>query len=545
MPAILQEWLNLLVRWIHVIAAIMWVGDSFLFMWLDRSLDPPKGQKESSVVGMLWMTHSGGFYEVVKRRALTAEQLPPTLHWFKWESYTTWISGFLLLVIVYHAGNGLLVDPAVSSISTWQAHALNLGVLPAAWLVYEALWRTPLAKVQWAFALVGLLLLMGLAYALTHLLSGRGAFITLGAVMGTVMASNVFFVIIPAQRHMLDATRAGTPVDTSYGLRAKGRSIQNHYLTLPVVFTMLSNHFPSTYSSPQAWLVLGLLFVFGAGLKHLMSYRTHAHPALMMGTVAAAAGVVGLTSPQGMPREELARYEKLPRVSFATVQAITQSRCVTCHSRHPSNPMFPAAPQGVFFDQPGDLEAHADRLFMRAVSTRTMPLGNLTGISEGERELLGAWVAQGADVHAPGGVALPVEGAVPSSGGTLGTAGGADGGPRAAAGVAMDGGAAADASTPLTPAQAARQRFDTLCATCHGPNGDGNGPASAALNPKPRNFHDEKFQAEATDAALATVILGGGPAVGKSPLMPPNPDLAARPEVVAELVKIVRGFRQK
>ncbi len=523
MPAIVQEWLNLLVRWIHVIAAIMWVGDSFLFMWLDRSLDPAPDKKEDAVVGMLWMTHSGGFYEVVKRKALAREQLPPKLHWFQWESYTTFITGFLLLLIVYHSANaGLLIDSTVYPLTPWLARGITLALLPVAFGLYHLLWSTPLANRQWLFGLVGLGLLEGLAWGLTHLFAGRAAFLLMGATIGTVMAANVFFVIIPAQQHMLSATRAGTPVDTRFGQRAKGRSIHNHYLTLPVVFTMLSNHFPSTYANPHAWLVLGFLFLFGAGLKHLMSYRTMAHPALMMGTIAAAGAVVGLTSPQGLPKEELARYRALPPVSFATVQAITQARCVTCHARTPSNPMFPAAPAGVFLERPEDFEAHAERIFMRAVVTKTMPLGNLTGITDAERELLGAWVAQGADVQAKGPVALPS--------------------------AALDAGSAGppapeDAGPPKSPAEEARARFDTLCVTCHGAKGDGQGVAAAGLTVKPRDFHDEKFQAGATDEDLAMAIVGGGTAVGKSPLMPPNPDLAAKPEVVGELVKIVRSFR--
>jgi mono/diheme cytochrome c family protein len=316
------------------------------------------------------------------------------------------------------------------------------------------------------------------------------------------MSANVFFVIIPAQRHMLKQTEAGEPVDTSKGLRAKGRSIQNHYMTLPVLFTMLSNHFPSTYSHPLAWLVLGLLFAFGVGLKYLMNFRTRGNPVALFATLGAAAGVIGLTSPAGLPKDLLDRYRAQPKVSFATVQQIAQNRCITCHSRTPTSPIFPVAPQGVYLERPEDLEAHAERVFLRATSTKTMPLGNLTGMTDAERELMGAWVAQGADIHA-------------------------------------DGGALAQ-----SPEAEANARFDTLCVTCHGPTGAGNGLAAAALNPKPRDFRDPKWQAGVTDEDLAMVIVSGGAAVGKSAAMPPNPDLAQKPDVVAELIKRVRACKE-
>ncbi|MFT3837765.1 MAG: urate hydroxylase PuuD [Myxococcaceae bacterium] len=516
MSAIVLEWLNIGFRWLHVIAGIMWIGDSFLFMWLDSHLEPSSKPREGDVVGELWMTHSGGFFEVVKRKSLQKNELPKNLYWFKWESYTTWITGFLLLLIVYHSSNAsLLVDPAVSSITPLQAHLLSLGLLPVGFGIYHLLWMTPLAKNQGVFAAVWFAMLVGLAYGLTQVFSGRGAFLEVGAVMGTVMSANVFFVIIPGQRYMLRQTEAGQPVDTSYGYRAKGRSIQNHYMTLPVLFTMLSNHFPSTYSNKLAWLVLALLFVFGAGLKYLMNFRTRGNPAILIATVGAAAGVIGLTSPAGLPKDLLDKYRAQPKVSFATVQQITQNRCVTCHSRTPSSAMFPVAPQGIYFDRPEDLEAHAERMFMRATSTRTMPLGNLTGMTDGERDLVGAWVAQGADIHAAGGAVLPPP--VPV----------ADAGPTVA----------------LSPEAEAKNRFDTFCSTCHGVNGDGTGPAAAALNPKPRDFHDPKWQASVTDEDLGMVILGGGGAVGKSAAMPPNPDLAQKPDVVSELIKRIRSFK--
>lgn len=512
--AMLQEWLNLIVRWAHVIAAIMWIGDSFLFMWLDSHLTSPTKPREGQVTGELWMTHSGGFYEVVKHKSL--EKLPAQLYWFKWESYTTWITGFLLLLIVYHLqGAAFLIDANVMALEPWQAMALSLGLLPVAVLVYDLLWRTPLAKDGRVMGVVGFALLLGLTYFLTHVFSGRGAFLQVGAVVGTIMASNVFFRIIPSQKHMIAATAAGTPVDTSYGLRAKGRSVQNHYLTLPVLFTMLSNHFPSTYSHQHAWVVLGLLFIFGAGLKYVMNFRRKSHPAVLMATFFSLGGVVIMTMPEGPSGQLIAEYKKQPPVSFATVNAIMQARCVSCHAAKTTNPTVVAAPSGIMFDTPEGIGAHADRIFMRAVQTKTMPLGNMTQMTIPERELLGAWYAQGADIHAPGPVAMP---GVPAS---------ADGG-----------------EPQLPPAEEAKERFATACVACHGEKGDGKGMSAAALAVKPRNYTDPEWQKSVTDEQIRTIILKGGEAVGKSAIMPSNEDLEEKPLVVDELVKIVRGFGQ-
>jgi uncharacterized membrane protein len=407
MSAFVQEWLNLLIRWAHVLAAIMWIGDSFLFMWMDSHLSQPSRRRDGEVVGELWMTHSGGFYEVIKRKSLAQGDVPAALYWFKWESYTTWVTGLLLLVIVYHLnGAALLIGPG-SPVTAGQAIALSLALLPLGYLAYEGLWRTPLAHEQRAFGPIGLAVIAALAYGLTQVFSARGAFLQLGAMVGTVMAANVFFRIIPAQRRMLAATRAGQPVDTRYGARAKGRSVHNHYLTLPVLFTMLSNHFPSIYGHAVPWLMLALLFVVGAGLKYAMNFRRRSHPLALGGTVAALAAVVVMTRPAAADDALLAAYRDQPQVSFATVEAIVTSRCASCHAERPTSPMFPAPPQGVRLDTPDWIAHHAERSFVRAVATQTMPLGNLTGMTEAERSLLGAWYAQGADPRAPGPIQLP------------------------------------------------------------------------------------------------------------------------------------------
>lgn len=520
MSPFVQEWLNLAVRWAHVIAAIMWIGDSFLFMWLDSKLTKPQpgsrtraaGQPEhgDDVVGELWMAHSGGFYEVVKRKSL--RELPPELFWFKWESYTTWITGFLLLIIVYWAGGRAMLLDATSPLSQALAVGLSAGSLVLALGVYHALCQLPLIKNTRAFGVLGLALVLATAWGLAQVFTPRAMFLQVGAMLGTIMASNVFFIIIPAQRHMLAATKAGQPVDTSYGMRAKQRSTHNHYLTLPVLFTMLSNHFPTLYGHEQAWLVLGLLTVLGAGVKYVMNFRSQTHPVVWSGTAAVLAALVAMTAPARITSDDPA-LRNAPKVSFATAQAIVQARCTTCHADKPTDPSFAAPPQGVVLDKPGQLAAHADRVLLRAVQTKTMPLGNLTGMTDTERTLLGAWIVQGADENAPGPVQLTAIAPAPK------------------------------APTFATPGDEASHVFSTLCATCHGPEGKGDGPAAAALEPKPRNYHDAAWQTATDDATLAKVIVHGGAAVAKSATMPANADLQAKPAVVAEIIKIIRSFR--
>jgi uncharacterized membrane protein len=399
MPPFALEWLNLALRWTHVIAGIMWIGDSFLFMWMDRNLVPPSRPRPGAVSGELWLVHSGGFYEVVKRKALAPDEVPPRLHWFMWEAYTTWLSGFFLLGVVYYLGGAVfLVDRGVSSIGTGAAIALSLGVLLAGLVIYELLWRSPVARRPAAAALVSFLLIVGACWALTRVFSGRAAFIHVGALLGTIMAANVANHIIPAQRRMLAATRAGTPVDTTLGEEAKRRSTHNHYLTLPVLFTMLSSHFPSTYGHPQAWLVLTLLVVVGAAAKVVMNERGRSSRWVLAAGVLALAGVVTLTARvpgAATAGPELAGAAPVP---FAAARAIVERRCVSCHATRPSHPSFPEPPGGVALDDPARIRSFAPRIMERAVVTRTMPLGNLTGMTDEERLTLGAWIAQGAKV---------------------------------------------------------------------------------------------------------------------------------------------------
>lgn len=396
MPPLVTDWLHLLLRWTHVTAAIMWIGDSFLFVWLDRSLSPPRAGLAGDVSGELWMVHSGGFYEVIKRRTLKPDEVPDTLHWFKWEAYATWLSGFALLVIVYWLGAGAFLVRGPGQ-SAGVAIAESIGALVLGVVLYEAVWNSPLAHRPRAAAWLSFGLLVGWAWALCQVFSGRAAFLHFGAALGTIMAANVAHVIIPAQRRMLAATRAGEPMDARLGARAKVRSMHNHYLTLPVLFTMLANHFSATWSHPLNWLVLVLLAVFGAAAKHVMNARGTSDRRVVFAGVAALLAVAGMTAHP--PATPAAADRVHGTVSFESAQAILERRCLSCHATHPSNPSFTAPPLGVVFEDPARIHALAPRIMERAVVTRTMPLGNITGITQAERDTLGAWIAEGAPVR--------------------------------------------------------------------------------------------------------------------------------------------------
>ena len=404
MPTFVLEWLNLALRWIHVIAGILWIGDSFLFMWMDRSLTAPSRARDGAVVGELWMVHSGGFYEVVKRSHLAPNEVPDRLHWFMWEAYTTWISGFFLLGVVYYFGGAVyLLDRGRPGLGQGAAIGLSLGVLIIGYVVYDALWSSPLARRPRLAATISFALIVGACLGLTRLFSGRAAFIHVGAVLGTLMAANVAHHIIPAQRKMLAATRAARPVDVALGERAKARSIHNHYLTLPVLFTMLSSHFPATYGHPLAWLVLVLLIIVGAAAKVVMNQRGRSSRWVLAAGGAALVAVIALTARVPGAATAGPDLSRAPPVTFAQARAIIDRRCSSCHAARPSHPSFPQPPSGVILDDPERIRSLASRIMERAVVTRTMPLGNLTGMTEEERITLGAWIVQGARVDSSAG----------------------------------------------------------------------------------------------------------------------------------------------
>jgi len=393
----LGDWANLLLRWIHLIAGIGWIGSSFYFIWLDRALSaPPPVRARPGVEGELWMVHSGGFYKVEKRRIGPGE-LPAVLHWFKWEALLTWVSGIALLVLVFYVSGAYLLDPSVSRIGRGAATALGVGLLVAGWIVYDLVWRSRLADRGGGVATgISLALLAAATVVLCRLLSGRAAYMHVGALLGTVMVANVWMRILPAQREMIAATAAGRQPDLTLGERAKRRSVHNSYMTFPLLFIMLSNHYPATYASPFNWLILLLLIVFVAAARHVMiADGSSARWALAPAALALGAVVVLSAPPAARP----AVAAVAPR--FADVRAVIDRRCLPCHSAYPTDSVFGRAPPpaGVAFDTPEAVQRLAERIRVRAVETQTMPLANKTGMTPEERELLGRWVAAGAPLR--------------------------------------------------------------------------------------------------------------------------------------------------
>jgi uncharacterized membrane protein len=383
-----NEWLDLLVRWLHVVAAIAWIGSSFYFIALDNHLRPPKDEAddEQGVGGEAWEIHGGGFYQVQKYR-VAPKTLPEPLYWFKWEAYTTWLSGFALLIVLYYFNaNTYLIDKSVADLRPWQAIAISVALLVAAWLVYDGLCRVIPNDV--ALAAVLLVLVTLAAWGVSHLFSGRAEYIQIGAMLGTMMAGNVFFVIIPAHWELIRAKQAGREPSAAAGLRAKQRSVHNNYLTLPVVFTMISNHFPITYGHSYSWLILVALLVIGAWVRHFFNLRHTGRTAWWIPVTAALAiaAVAVAIRPHGSSGRTA--------VPFTRAQAIVQARCVPCHSAHPTK--VDVAPMGLVFDTPKQIHAQASLIEQVAVTTKVMPLGNETGMTQAERDTLGAWIQQGA-----------------------------------------------------------------------------------------------------------------------------------------------------
>lgn len=390
-----RELLELIVRWIHVIAGIMWIGNSLLFNWLDRVLTKDDTRHEATF-GKTWLLHSGAFYEVEKT-LLPPGKMPRQLHWFMFQNLSTWGSGILLLVLLYYLGDAAyMIDPNVADISPATAVGISLGTLIGGWFVYDLLWRSPLARnTPLAFA-ISLALLVGVSYGLTQVLSGRAAFIQVGVLLGSLMTANVWFYIVPSQRALVAATKAGLPQDPALSAGAKTRSIHNNYMTYPVIFTMISNHYPSSYGSSLGWVILSVLMVSGALVRHGMNSRFTWKQwlpwTLGSGVAGAALALLLLVRPW-----EPAPVAAAP-VSFAEVEAIVARRCLSCHANAPSDPLFSAPPGGVVLDTPEQLRRYAEKIHAQVVLSRAMPLANRTEMTEAEREQIGSWIAAGAPV---------------------------------------------------------------------------------------------------------------------------------------------------
>jgi uncharacterized membrane protein len=387
--AYVLEWLNLALRWSHVIVAIAWIGASFYFIWLDNHLE---ASADPRIAGELWAIHGGGFYRAEKFK-LAPARMPATLHWFKWEAYWTFFTGMALLTVVYYAHAELyLIDPQVMPLSKPWAIGIGAALVVGGYAIYEAVCRSPLAKNDYVLSAALLALLAFAAWGLTRLFGGRGAFMHYGAILGTIMVANVAHVIIPGQRRMVEAMKAGREPDPRDGLMGKQRSVHNTYFTLPVVFTMICGHYPALFGARSAWLVLVAMTIAGALVRvwFVMRHRGRA-PAWVwaLGTLVFVATAVVL-APRGM-------REAAP-VAFAQVQAVIGARCAACHADKPTFQGLAEAPKGVKLDTAERVRAAAPQIYQQAARSKAMPPGNLTGMTEEERALLDRWYRSGADL---------------------------------------------------------------------------------------------------------------------------------------------------
>ncbi|WP_338849263.1 urate hydroxylase PuuD [Massilia sp. W12] len=391
------DWANLLLRWLHLITGIAWIGASFYFVWLDNSLRPPAPGSDlaaKGVSGHLWAVHGGGFYNPQKY-LVSPPELPQELHWFKWEAYATWLSGMALMCVAYYAhADTMLLDKAVADLSPLQGIGIGLGALVLAWAVYDGLCRTRLVEKQALFGVTVWLLLIAAGWGLAQFLSARAAFLHVGAMIGTIMAGNVLMVIIPGQKKLVAALSARQSPDPIYGIRGKQRSVHNNYFTLPLLLIMISNHYPLLWQGRNNWIALALVMAAGVLIRHFFNLR-HKGQTVWAWPLAGLV-LLGLLAWLAAPAKPQAGAQQ---VSFAQVQTILQARCVSCHADKPSQPGFAQAPAGISLESPQAIAQHAARIASQ-VQTRAMPLANLTQMTEQERALVQSWFAQGATVTA-------------------------------------------------------------------------------------------------------------------------------------------------
>ncbi|MCJ2376832.1 urate hydroxylase PuuD [Vibrio sp. ZSDZ34] len=419
----MTEWLNLVIRWVHMIVGIAWIGASFYFVWLENNLN--RVNPKTGLSGDLWAIHGGGIYHLEKY-TLAPPQMPENLHWFKWEAYFTWITGVCLLAVVYYLNAEIYLIAPGSGISAEAAIGIGIASLIAGWFIYDLLCDSPLGKAPLLLGVVLFAALVAAAYGLSQVFSGRGAYIHVGAIIGTIMVGNVFRVIMPAQRNLVKAIEENREPDPSLPAKGLLRSRHNNYLTLPVLFIMISNHFPSTYGSEYNWLILAGLAIFSILVRHYFNTR-HGSQKFAWTIPIAALGMMTLafvTSPYATSRStaspatqanttnvsiapddlvaqvESVHSEKATNtgVAFEAVNAVIKERCVVCHSATPTHAAFQTAPGGVVLDTPQEIKINAPRIVAQTVTTKVMPLGNLTQMTDDERVLIGDWVKQGASI---------------------------------------------------------------------------------------------------------------------------------------------------
>ncbi len=393
MDPYINEWLNLVIRFAHLITGIAWIGASFYFVWLDNHLEnPPQWKKDKGIGGDLWAIHGGGFYEVAKYK-LAPEQMPTTLHWFKWEAYTTWISGFLLLSLMFYVGaESYLIDKRVADLTQLQAIALGLGSIVVGVGCYEILVRTALKNHGLVLGIILLIIGTALSYGLTQVFSARGAYMHIGAIIGTIMAGNVFFGIMPSQRALVKAVEEGKTPEAKFGLNAKLRSTHNTYITLPVLFIMISNHYPITFNHSANWLVLMIIVLITAAIRQYFVLRHFGKqkPLIFVGAIIATIILAYAIAPQSI---ELTAKQKQQTVTAAQVETIIEQRCSACHSSNNTDDIFKSAQAGIIFNGISSIEQWAPRIQARVIDAKDMPFMNKTQMTDDERNTLAIWLA--------------------------------------------------------------------------------------------------------------------------------------------------------
>jgi uncharacterized membrane protein len=391
--SIISEWASLILRWLHVVAAIGWIGSSFYFIHLDLSLKP-KSDLPNGVQGEAWQVHGGGFYRIMKY-LVAPSQMPEELTWFKWEAYTTWLSGFALMVVVYYLDADLfLVDKSILDLTPLQAGLFSFCSLALAWLLYEIACRTGLAQRELGFAIGGYVFLVALTYAFTHVLSGRGAFNQIGAIIGTIMVANVFAVIIPNQKKIVASLIAGQSPDPKLGKTSKERSVHNNYLTLPVVVLMISNHYPLLYATRFNWIIVAIVLALGPVIRHFFNER-HAgrkSPWWVWGVAAIGMIAIGFLSAAG-PREVKTSALAAPP-TLANVEEIVMSRCSMCHAAEPVWAGIVTAPKGILLDGTEHIQRNIRLIGRVAAWSNAMPPGNITEMTGEERSILAGYILQ-------------------------------------------------------------------------------------------------------------------------------------------------------
>ena len=389
-------WSEMLVRWVHVIAGIAWIGSSFYFIALDLSLKPGK-QLPSEAHGQAWQVHGGGFYNMVKY-LVAPKQMPDELTWFKWEAYGTWISGIALMALVYYASAGLyMIDLEILDITELQAVAISISGIILGWAIYDGLCRSPLGRNDVYLAVAGFVFLVILSYGYTQIFSARGAFMQMGVTIGTMMVANVLMVIIPGQKKVVVALKAGDAPDPVYGMRGKQRSLHNNYLTLPVIFVMIGGHYPAIFATSYSWVILGLVLIIGAVIRHFFNTKHQGKPApYWTWAVAAVLSVLAMMlSYAGSPARagvDAASYGNHDEIHTAAVELVIE-RCSACHAQEPLWEGLAFAPKGIYLETEAEAVKLVDDIFWQAAASHAMPPGNVIWMEDEERALLAAWRA--------------------------------------------------------------------------------------------------------------------------------------------------------